>query len=244
VDALSAAASLRQLDADVAADDFESGLEVHYVLSDEIIFNNHINDLQATLAALIDYHQPWWIKGFPYGRARVRDMLGVEEIQCFRAAKLFIEPITHEVVSWWDQIAQATRANINESLLRQGREAELLSLDYERCRLASLGIGQHPVWMAIEDNGAGYDILSFDSGPVAPVNRLIEVKSSTQQPPKIILTRGEWETAVQYGERYIFHVWSLPSKQMNEVTVAELTKHIPQDQGHGLWEKVAIPIVR
>ena len=243
VDVASAATSLRRLDVDVAADDFESGVELHLILPKDITFKNPTKDLQEVLAALIDYHKPWWVKAFPYGRTRVRDMLGPEEMQCFRAAGLFHEPIPQEVVSWWDQIAQTVRARINESLLGQGREAELLSLDYERHRLTSLGIGRQPIWIAIEDNGAGYDTLSFDSGVIEPVSRLIEVKSSTQQPPMIILTRSEWEAAVQYGESYIFHVWTLPSKRLIEITVAEIARHIPHDQGHGLWNKVEIPIV-
>src|ERR1700678_307426 len=141
VDAVSAATSLRRLDADVAADDFESGVEVHYILPNNITFKSPTKDLQAALAALIYYHKPWWVKGFPYGRGRVKDMLSAEEMQCFRAAGLFHEPIPQEAVSWWDQIAQTVRADVNESLLRQGREAELLSLDHERRRLALLGIG-------------------------------------------------------------------------------------------------------
>jgi len=63
--------------------------------------------------------------------------------------------------------------------------------------------------MAIEDNAAGYDILSYDVGPVEPTSRLIEVKSSMQNPPRIILTRKEWEAAARYSETYVFHIWSL-----------------------------------
>ena len=135
VDAESAAVSLRRFDADVAADDFEAGVEVHYILSGDIVFKNPTKDLQAALAALVAYHKPWWIRGFPYGRARVKDMLNAEEMQCFRAAGLLYEPIPQEAISWWDQIAQTVRANNNETLLRQGREAEFLSLEHERQRL-------------------------------------------------------------------------------------------------------------
>jgi Protein NO VEIN, C-terminal len=41
------------------------------------------------------------------------------------------------------------------------------------------------------------------SGPIEPVNRLIEVKSSTQNPPRMILTRGEWEAAIRYGDSFV-----------------------------------------
>jgi len=48
--------------------------------------------------------------------------------------------------------------------------------DKEQC--LALEIARAPRWTAIEDNAAGYDILSYVAGTVEPTSRLIEVKGS------------------------------------------------------------------
>ncbi|BDV36590.1 protein NO VEIN domain-containing protein [Methylocystis iwaonis] len=53
-----------------------------------------------------------------------------------------------------------------------------------------LGINMPPVWMAVEDNTAGYDIQSFDMGAEGPVVRLIEVKSTIASPLSFFLSRN------------------------------------------------------
>lgn len=239
-DAESAAVSIRRIDADLAANDFEAGLAINEILPPEITFLEITSDLRASLHALIVRHQPWWLRGFPYGRKRLADMLEDEEAQCFRSAGLFEEPPSSAVALWWDQIAKSVRSEIKNSLLLQGRKAEALSFEYEKSRLASLGIVRQPIWMAIDDNGAGYDILSYDLGPVEPINRLIEVKSSTQNPPRMILTRGEWDAAVEFGEAYVFHLWALPNNKLVERKVTDIAPHIPRDQGVGVWANVEI----
>ena len=159
-----------------------------------------------------------------------------------RAAGLFEEPASDETVLWWDKFAQAARAELNDRLLLQGREGERLSLFHERDRLAVLGIAREPRWVAIEDITAGYDILSYAPGTVEPMTRLIEVKSSTQNPPHIILTRGEWEAAVQFGGSYVFHIWALPGNKLIELNVGEMARHIPEDKGSGVWSAAEIII--
>jgi hypothetical protein len=238
----SAAVSVRRIDADSAASDFELGLEIHGLLPAELTFSDPAGHLRLTLARLITLHRPWWIKGMPYGRERLTALLERDEAQCFRASGLFEEPASEPVVRWWDELAQAVRAGVNDRLLLQGREAERLSLAHEEKRLADFGITRAPRWVAIEDNGAGYDILSYDVGTVEPTSRLIEVKSSTQNPPRLILTRGEWEAALHYGEVYRFHLWVLPSRTLIERTVVEIAPHIPTDQGQGVWALVEIDV--
>jgi hypothetical protein len=175
-DVASAAISVRRLDADMAANDFESALEIHGLLPAEVTFDNPTKDIRATLGHLIAKHRPWWTKAVPHGRERFATMINRDEAQCFRAAGLLDEPASDEVVAWWDELAQVVRAEINNQLLLQGREAERLSLAHERERLASLAIAREPRWVSIEDNSAGYDILSYSVGSVEPTNRLIEVK--------------------------------------------------------------------
>lgn len=240
VPAEEAALSVQRVDVDLAANDYEAGLELHALLPPTISFNTPSLDLRVALAALIAHYRPWWVRGFLAGRDRVSEMLSDEEHQCFRSANLFQTPPTADVKQWWDQIAQSVRATINDALLQQGRDAEELSMDFERTRLSSLGITKEPVQISIEDNDAGFDIRSYDLGPVEPVYRLIEVKSSTMTPPRIILTRGEWEAALKYGKSYIFHLWALPEETLTEYTVEEITPHIPIDHGVGTWLRVEI----
>jgi Domain of unknown function (DUF3883) len=98
--------------------------------------------------------------------------------------------------------------------------------------------------IAIEDNAAGFDILSYDQGPVEPVSRLIEVKSSTQNPPRITLTRNEWEAATRFDQSYIFHIWTMPARTLIERSVADMVPHIPKDEGSGVWTSVEITVRR
>jgi hypothetical protein len=237
-----AAISIRRIDVDAAGNDFVAGLELHHILPSELAFGDPQGDLRTTLSFLISQMRPWWTKGFPYGRERVSGLLERDETQCFSAAGLFDEPPSAEIVLWWDRHAQTIRADLNERLLLQGREAERLSLAHERDRLKTLGIARDPRWISIENNAAGFDILSYDQGPVEPISRLIEVKSSTHISPQIFLTRNEWEAAARYGESYIFHIWTLPAGTLIERKVADIAQHIPKDEGSGVWTTVQITV--
>ena len=126
----------------------------------------------------------------------------------------------------------------------RAREAEQLTLKHEAERLARLGIRIPPVWMAIEDNTAGYDIQSFDLGAEGPVARLIEVKSTIASPLRFFLSRNEWETAKKYGGTYHFHIWDLQVPRLYERTVADIAPHIPTDNEKGSWSTVHIPVVQ
>jgi hypothetical protein len=128
--------------------------------------------------------------------------------------------------------------------LQRARQAEQLSIEFERKRLATLGIDMEPRWMAIEDNTVGYDVLSYNPGSFSPTNRLIEVKSTIASPLRFFLTRNEWNEALQYGSAYVFHVWDLQKSPpaLFERTVAQITPHVPEDQAKGQWKIAWIPV--
>lgn len=237
---LDAAASLRKLDADFAAADFEGGLRLHEQLPETVDFSEPRDGIREGLTTLIQIHEPWWCRFFPYGRQRLATALTQDELQTFRSAGLFDEEPSLTVVEWWDAFAARMRALADEKLNAQGRHAEMLSLDYERKRLASLGIEESPRWIAVEDNGAGYDIQSYDATKYGPKNRLIEVKSSQRVPPRMILSRGEWDAAAKYGDVYFFHLWKFPAEELVVKSAAEIEIHIPKDVGQGRWTDVEI----
>jgi hypothetical protein len=119
-----------------------------------------------------------------------------------------------------------------------------LSFDHEVARLAELGIAKSPRWVAIDDNTAGYDILSYDRGPLEPISRLVEVKSTIQSPLRFFVSRNEWNLANRSGTAYTFHVWDLRADQprLYERTAAQVGMHIPLDQGKGKWTVAEIPV--
>jgi hypothetical protein len=132
----------------------------------------------------------------------------------------------------------------NFEKIKQTREAELLTMDYERSRLKHLGIDKGPEWRALDDSFAGYDVLSYDPGGFTPINRMIEVKITTASPLGFVVTRDEWERAQTFGPAYLFHVWNMQTTPpvLYERTPEQVGPHIPSDNGKGRWTTVEIPL--
>lgn len=130
------------------------------------------------------------------------------------------------------------------SKLSQTREPETLTLEYERKRLKSLGIDKELQWMSLDDCFAGYDVLSYDLGDFAPINRMIEVKFTIATALRFETTRDEWEQAKRLGTAYIYHVWDMQKTPpvLYELTTAQIAAHIPSDHGKGRWETAEIPL--
>jgi len=175
-----ASAALLKIDPDYAQGDYMTALQLHSALSPATDFLDWGPSLREALRVLIKLHCPWWRRLAPYGRQRLATALSTDELQTFRAAGLMQSPPDPDVVSWWDVLAADARTAADEKLTAQGRYAEQLSLSFEKARLKELAIHEAPRWIAVEDNGAGYDILSFDLTKHGYKNRLIEVKSTRQ----------------------------------------------------------------
>lgn len=235
-----AVVSLRRSDADFAASDFEGGLRLHAVLQPKIDFAEPQACLRRSLSVLIEMRRPWWLRFFPSGRQRLATALTQDEFQTFRSAGLFEAVPSPDTIAWWDSLAAMVRTGNDERLTEQGRRGELLSLEYERRRLAAEGIQDEPRWVTLDDNSAGYDIKSYRKTGFGISNALIEVKTSTKSPPSIVLSGGEWKAAEQYGEAYVFHIWSLLDETLLIKTVDEMKDHIPEDRGNGHWSDVEI----
>lgn len=190
------------------------------------------------------HRQPVWAKLMTLGRTRFAKKLARDEQSMFRQAGLLHNPPSDDVIQWWDELTGQVRLVQNIAKLEQARAAEKLTLDYERERLQALGINEEPVWTAIEDNTAGYDVQSYEKNAYGLVNKLIEVKSTVASPLRFYVTRNEWEQAVTFGEAYHFHIWDM--KQHPPIlytrTMANVAPHIPTDKAKGKWKNAEIPL--
>lgn len=184
---------------------------------------------------------PIWMRTITLGRQKFVQKLDRDAASCFRCARLLDEPPNDEVVDWWDRLQSMGRRLADQARLDQGREAERLSLLHEEGRLKTLGINRSPKWVSIEDNTVGYDILSYDPGPVEPVARLIEVKSFRKS-GRFFLSRNEWETAQKFGTAYSFHIWDIAGKQLSLRSVDEVRRCIPTDNPGGRWDVAVIDL--
>ena len=228
--------TIRAVRADFYSHDYEAGVALEARIS--AASTPLATFFTAAIEAVIASHQPMWERLAPAGRNHVLQAVGVNGTQCLRAAGLL--DLSRRATDWWDALATAHRGERGARLLAQGREGERLSLEYEATRLQREGIERAPVWVAIDDNMVGYDILSYALHEGAQVNRLIEVKTSHSSPPRMILTRNEWETAQRFGSAFQFHLWTLPAGDLKVLTVEDVRPHIPTNNGCGKWENVEI----
>jgi len=97
---------------------------------------------------------------------------------------------------------------ILEDQARFGRAAELLTVEYERCRLHERGahaqaarVRRISEW----DVGAGYDIESFTDSEAFDPDRHIEVKASSSKRLRFFWTRNEYLTARLLGDAYFIY---------------------------------------
>ena len=197
--------------------------------------------MRRFLSALLASDQPTWIVAALRGRMALQAAIPISVAQCFSFARLFDSTPDTETIAWWDQLVESQRLIDGQALKDRGRDGERLTIQYEIQRLSRLGIVDQPKWVALDDEWLGYDVLSFDLGSSGQIsNRLIEVKSCSAKPLRIFLTRNEWDRATQAQDAFRLHVWHLPTQELTELTLHELSRHIPIDQGSGRWREALI----
>lgn len=234
-----AVTALRAVRADLYALDYEAGLILEAAIPALPDYAPRLF-FRACIDFIITSASPLWTRIAPGGREQVMRAVPLNGVQCFRAAGLLEIPPDAATWLWWDNLASQARADRDAALLEQGRKAEWWSYQRELTLLSEMGIQRHPIWAAIEDNRLGYDILSYRRDGPSEVNRLIEVKSSTLHPPRIVLTRNEWLTAANFGDAIEFHLWTIPSRELHIISYAEMRRHIPADREAGEWTEVEI----
>lgn len=235
---------IKSLDADSTALDFAAAFELANAVPADIQETDAIVFYRACIEHLILRHRPIWVRIMTLGRQKFIQKLSRDEQQCFRGAGLLREPPDMHVIRWLDQITGRIRHDLNTRNLEQGRRAEQLTIQHEIKRLRQLGIALNPRWISIDDNTAGYDVLSYDPGTVEPTARLIEVKSTIVSPLRFTVTRNEWNQALKFGNSYHFHIWhfDVGVERLFEKTVADIKPHIPSDNERGRWRNAEIPL--
>lgn len=177
-----------------------------------------------------------------YGREKLIANLSNNEIQVFRNAGLLEKLPNDQIVSWWDQIKLIGRRNLSSQLLIQGREAERWTLDEEVKVTSQWGEEYLPIWVGLEGDHYGHDILSYRMGiSGVPSNILIEVKSfSSYNNPHFYITRNEWTKALANPSKYLFYIWCTENKTVQILTPKDIEPNIPIDKNLGNWQNVLI----
>jgi hypothetical protein len=230
-------ATARAVRADFSSHDYVAGAFLEERVSPQLTTSAEMFFVAAA-EVIIASDLGVWPRLAPAGRSHVLKAIGVNGAQCLRAAGLLDN--SPRAVEWWDGLATRSRGGRDARLLAQGRKGELLSLAHEARRLREEGFGREPVWVALEDNTVGYDILSYSRQSGREVNRLIEVKTTEAAPPRMFLSRNEWAVAEQFGSTFEFHLWELPLEKLRIFTVDEIRLHIPSNHGQGRWQSTDI----
>lgn len=234
---------IERVDPDGDSLDLEAGVYLGSLLGSDCPMDGS-TFYQTCIKVVVVQHQPLWAKTMRAGRKRFVSSLSQDDQDIFKAAGLLGDPPSIDVVRWWDDVAGHARLITDIAKMEQARESEILTIEHERKRLASEGISREPEWPGLDNNYAGYDVLSFQKSSHGLSNIMIEVKSTTASPLRFFLTRNEWQQAQKIGDAYIFHVWDM-AKDPPELyvrTVNQVAAHIPTDSGKGQWSNVAIPL--
>jgi hypothetical protein len=234
---------IEHVEADASNLDLEASAYLHELLDTDCVLDGEAF-YQACVSAIVTKHQPTWSKAMKQGRMRFLNSLEQNDRDVFVAAGLARDPPTLQVVTWWDTVTGLARLLADIEKMEQGRLAEQLTMDHEIQRLSNLGITRTPEWKGLDDNFAGYDILSYDVGEFGLINRMIEVKSTVTSPLRFILTRNEWEQAQKAGAAYLFHVWDMSKTPASLYirTTAQVAAHIPTDNEKGKWKTAEVPL--
>jgi hypothetical protein len=203
-----------------------------------------VNNLRELIALVVMHESPSWLYQVQFGREIVASCLRDNEqydiLQCLESAGLYAKEPDSSIVQWWDHLAGIVRSSENDSKLKSGRTGELLTLEYERKRLVELNA--KPRWVSIENNFAGYDVLSYDESSSGIKQKMIEVKACKSRPLAFYISKNEWNSALNFGDNYVFHIWYLPKHKLIELRVSDVEKNIPINMGSGEWQTVLIDI--
>lgn len=220
--------------------DLEASCELHEIVDGCDLERQ--NFYRHCIRGVILTRFPVWVKTIRRGRLVFAAKLEIDDYSIFDNAGLLTNPPPLDVVEWWDTIGHEVKLETDLEKMAQARVAEKLSWDAEKARLLALGIETDPVWVGLDDNTAGYDVLSYEPAEPENTNKLIEVKSTMASPLRFYVTRNEWNQALKSRDAYFFHIWDMlqaPPK-LYVRTVAQVEPHIPSDNDKGKWSNAEI----
>lgn len=234
---------MEHIDPDYSSYDIEASVQLLEIM-DVTITTTDSTYYRNCIKTLIIHSQPAWVRMMRLGRKKFTNKLERDQRSIFREAALLNDPPEVSVIEWWDEVCGMVRYDIDRRFMDQARQAEQLTLEYEENELRGKGITEKPKWIAIDDNTAGYDVLSYDKNEYGLVNKLIEVKSTITSPLRFYLTRNEWDKAYKSGNSYFFYIWDMQPEEprLHVKTFTDIEPHIPQDNEKGKWDKVIIPV--
>lgn len=208
------------------------------------VLSMNLENICRNAASIFILNNKVLIELVTYGREKLISSLSDDERQVFRNGGLLEKIPSPEVIEWWDKIRGLGRINLNEKLLFQGRQAERWTIELEQIKTANLGTEFQPVWVALDSDYYGYDILTYRKDSNSNITTLlIEVKSfSNPLMPQIYISRNEWEKSNEIGNNYQFIVWCTTTHSHKFFTNYEIAKHIPINQGEGTWQNVLVKL--
>ena len=190
-----------------------------------------------------------WVKLADKGRQHSLNCLKQDDVDdrdtfnCLKQADL-TEGLTEASLEWWSKLALYARDLKEENKGEIGRKGELLSFNFESQR-----IGKEPKRTYIEDNTAGYDILSWVSRE-SEERLSIEVKTSTRSKenrsygPRIFLSRNEWKqfNQIHYYQLHIWDIFNQRNPLLAVLNKGDIHDHIPQNRGQGRRKDIEISL--
>lgn len=217
--------------------DFETALPM-VVNTEQRIFRlleNRRAELRYAILEIAKADQPFWAHAAIYGRQKALRCVNADQAQCLKDAGLAENPMDDESRVWWTRLSNEFRL-LQESEQRTiGSDAEYLSLEYEKSRLAKLGIEKAPYLISHEDQTVGYDLQSYTILDGKIVSHFVEVKGTTSSEPRFFLSRNEWSACLKLSPHYVVHVWNMTDRTLTVFTRQTLEAHVPVDQGTGTW---------
>jgi hypothetical protein len=184
---------------------------------------------------------PYLLKLTCYGRDSLISNLSADELQVFRIGKLLEKIPEADVVSWWDNLKIASRSELDDALLAQGRLAESWTIEEEKQKL-SLFCSLEPEWVALNSDRYGYDVLSYRKGEGGTIQSIqVEVKSyQSQTYPHFYITCNEWEKSKLAESAYYYYIWCIETREYQILSINDIVSHIPNNNGVGKWQTVLI----
>ena len=150
---------------------------------------------------------------------------------------LLLNRLDKDGEQWWQELSSFSRKVSNLKKEETGREGEKLVYEYEKTRL---GTGADIKKMYIEDNSAGYDLLSYVDSSLG--QRLhIEVKSTKSLSARAYITANELNKAKKYSEFYNFYFVNLNNYSLAKFSYVEMKPHLATEQGDGKTEIFSVP---